>query len=595
MLHKVLIVVSRDDYREGAYELAEGLRQYGYSPSFCRADVPSAIMADKLLDQETTLSWYDGVVFMDDGGDLKSAVALAKRAWAGELVVAGRRRGLWALHKAGLLGEGVVCSGMPREFYRKGSKQAKSKSVRSDKLVTSMSQEVGEFVIMCLDALGGKIKKVVRSSNSKKATEFIDNKVECAKWLSETCSAEFEVVDGLTADMASVAARLMLDGSRYIRFAERGRAPFCVMGRGNKAIVSFKLGDRAVHKIMTADQIADMFSGEKFMIQDSLGGSHIGDLAFESYIVMAKGPNGWEKSASFARGGIAVPGDVFCSLEPALDAMYPGESEARMTSVLAAAEAACITLQAALDDEGFERLGVSVVFDGEQANVVDVDHGDTSNIVLQDGRVCQIAKKVGKLVVAQVAADMGLHRRLLERELANEGVWLQPDGKVAIERRNTIIKLAIEDAISELVMDSEMATQREAEEKKSGKPGRAKLLARRSRHKLNLARDLAKMLALSPTKTASSLYPSGVQGWHANLDLPMFERVIPLNQNADNLKDRDKAISELPRYGPEYKRTSPDDQYGMYYVYYEPANDPFKFDDRDSEDPYKRRTQLEIC
>jgi hypothetical protein len=54
----------------------------------------------------------------------------------------------------------------------------------------------------------------------------------------------------------------------------------------------------------------------------------------------------------------------------------------------------------------------------------------------------------------------------------------------------------------------------------------------------------------------------------------MHERVFPWQEGDDWLADRDKAISDLPRYNPEYAKTNPNDSEGFYYVWEEERREP---------------------
>ena len=80
-----------------------------------------------------------------------------------------------------------------------------------------------------------------------------------------------------------------------------------------------------------------------------------------------------------------------------------------------------------------------------------------------------------------------------------------------------------------------------------------------------------------------------ISGPWANLDLPMSERVWEYDEGEEEyFGDREDAIRKQPRYNPENNKS------GYYYVWFEKNNDPYSWDTRDDESPYKSNTYLSV-
>jgi len=79
-----------------------------------------------------------------------------------------------------------------------------------------------------------------------------------------------------------------------------------------------------------------------------------------------------------------------------------------------------------------------------------------------------------------------------------------------------------------------------------------------------------------------------VSGPWSNLDLPMKERVWEWSEEEQEEGLREKAKKEQPRYNPEYNKE------GFYFVWQDYSRDPYRFEDRDEDSPYKGRNQLAI-
>jgi len=166
MPHKVLLVACWDPAREPLYALTEILKSNGYSCENTHADTEgdSEIKIDRVLDAGVSLSDYISVVFFDDGGDEKASIKLAKKALESEVPLGGfSLSGCGILFKAGAFKDAYVCDGLPKEFYKGVKSRVGSPSVRSDKIVTGNGEYIDGFGVVLVDALGGKVKRIVHS------------------------------------------------------------------------------------------------------------------------------------------------------------------------------------------------------------------------------------------------------------------------------------------------------------------------------------------------------------------------------------------------------------------------------------------------
>jgi len=172
--NKVLVVASLEGSRVPAYALLRGLSECGYSGELCCAEGEDGkpvgkIIPGEILSSEVECDPFAGVVFMDDGGDPKAAVSLAKRADKADGAVAGYGSGCTVLSEAGLLKGRFVPAGLPEEIS-KGSKRVKSPAVKSDNIVACSGGCVDGFVLLVVDALGGEIKRTVTSGKETVAS-----------------------------------------------------------------------------------------------------------------------------------------------------------------------------------------------------------------------------------------------------------------------------------------------------------------------------------------------------------------------------------------------------------------------------------------
>ena len=87
-----------------------------------------------------------------------------------------------------------------------------------------------------------------------------------------------------------------------------------------------------------------------------------------------------------------------------------------------------------------------------------------------------------------------------------------------------------------------------------------------------------------------------ISGPWANLDLPMKERVWEFDSEEEEYFDtREKQRKEQVRYNPEYLGAgSSATQQGFFYIWQDRNRDPYLFQNRESDSPYKSRLLMNI-
>jgi len=526
---KIIIVASGDDCRDAAYVIVRGLKEYGHDPLiYCSPDAKTKIKPDIPLGKETSIDGFGGIVILDDGGDPKSCAMLVKKANDGELAIGGLGKGCLMMSSCGVLKDHYVCSGLPDEAYEEGVTRIDSPSARSDMIVTCADVGMAEgFLSLFIDAIGGKAKRVVTGKDP-----LAPNSPEAVLLASRPLA---EIIGG---------------------------------------VVDF---------------------------EDSDGGTRI---------AAKRTPSGWKIEAE----GV----------------------------VRDAVEATCVAFQSALSDiDGVNGINVRVTLRDDRPTINGID----------------VLEPAAPGPEQRHEDDPRMTKMIVEREMANEGMWIQPDGKLAILTKGKFQRLEPTDALRELRSQALAAIEKEIQAEHRGKDDlstrRARRVARRARHRFvlafellgkpgepcglahsrfevvdqkptffslpnsdsrksameasNHARSTGSMVYLvadgnvmeigpndvmfefdGPISRKADLYPSGVSGPWANLDVPMFERVFEYDEGDDWLKDREKAISDQPRYNPEY------DSYGFYLKFLEPRNVPYDWAKRYEEGSYPMRNILNI-
>jgi len=164
---RVLLVVRSDSPTKEAYRIIRLLKENGYSVDICSSKLEQSktekIKSDFVLDDSLSAKQYEGVVFLDDGGDEKECIRLAKEADKLNIAVGGYGMGAVALEEAGLLEKKQVSSMLP--FKPSKAELIDAPAVRCQNVVTSAEGCAEGFAVVFVDALGGEIKKIVKGED----------------------------------------------------------------------------------------------------------------------------------------------------------------------------------------------------------------------------------------------------------------------------------------------------------------------------------------------------------------------------------------------------------------------------------------------
>jgi hypothetical protein len=500
MSKKVLVVAMREASREPAYITSKVLSENGYSTATCNAEHESAIHPDVTLSKDTSLDGYEGLIFIDDGGDADAAIALAKKAESDTAIGGLSPDGCLILSAAGKFKDHHVCAGLPKEAYDGAEEQVDAPSVRSDNLVTGVGDCANGFAFLMVDALGGKVKRIVESEEAEEvvvADEEFSEKV-------------VEAIRNLKGKKAS--ARDMFRRGAVHQFGEK-----TVFGRGDIALAS---KDGEEYEIITpegTDSVAERVS-----------------------VRVVRGNDGWQLSG------------------PSRHASY--DELAIDTAIVAQAMAE--------DPEGMDELEVVMLADDSGPDVQSVSKIPCNNHGEKD------------------------RHYYLERDLGAEGIFLQPDGGVAIKLPSGTKKLGAEDALefmAKAILESSSREMDDIERNGSPDPWNDRS-SRRHRHVLRCLIGLLSDIGaiswpMSETvrtaavgKFADKGYSVGGANFGLSTDnLDITTRVYPYKEEEDYLNDKDKFVKNLGRYNPEYINTPDPTTWGVYYVWDEQRRDPYSW------------------
>lgn len=177
----------------------------------------------------------------------------------------------------------------------------------------------------------------------------------------------------------------------------------------------------------------------------------------------------------------------------------------------------------------------------------------------------------------------------LERELANEGVYIQPDGMVHISSHPRGRTLSSDDAVEELRKLALESIEEEIKEEKCGcvDPWTS-LCSRRYRHVLRCLIGLLTLLGMKPRYKFAAQSIGGPNFGTAVSDMDIRARVWPYFEDEGWMEDRQKKNEDQTRYNPEYigQKESNQNSYGVYYVWDEPRRSPYLWKDRMTEGVY---------
>lgn len=485
---------------------------------------------------------------------------------------------------------------------------------------TSIGIEDSIEAVAALERLGS------RNVNSSEAMRLCADKAALGRVLGDSLRhGNPRAFDGRTA---GEAARLLSSpGVRWVkpRTSSLGRGVMRVRSAGGTVVVSRRRrGAGPVHEIVPANGLAALlrraYAHLDFVVQDEVGHAGVGDKTFELRFVMRRAAGGWKPSAEIARFGrlLSNPADRqglgprASAAAGAMSVAFPDGWEAMLADAREMARAACVLVQSSLSSpDGVGELAVDVTFDGAEPGVIEIN--SVPDLTFADeaaaggASLSALAMAVGREASAQLTLQFlddedargdvadplaensrdPLHGRLVLRELGHQGIWPQPDGRIAVGRE----VMGVDEALKRLRDEAIEAVEHQIEcERRPEEPRcrRAGAIARRARHRLLLL-DEWHFLTRGDIRTAAYnySYDTGVAGPFSHLDVPMFERVFEWDEHDDYLRDREKAISDLPRYNPEYTEN------GFYYIWWEPRREPYEWKRRLTDGTYPHRSILQ--
>jgi hypothetical protein len=367
-------------------------------------------------------------------------------------------------------------------------------------------------------------------------------------------------------------------GGRRIRRLVSGIKEVVVRDRGDRYLVShdrqnFLAGEDDVKKLVEAK-----FGGRDVMVEQDVRRARLGDSTYSFEWIMVRTDDGWVPCLKLAASDDEVhfAPDVIRLIFPD----DPGDMEDKFDEM--ASMVAMVIQSLVTNPEDLGEMSIVMVTDDDQVLVRGVSPVTSMRL---PSRICErrVASSFGTVIdKARTCrrhphADDPNHVYVVERELANEGIWLQPNGEIIVDghdgpHRTRDIQELITDLKYEAIqsLEREMELQDDDDQSAKEMAGRK---SRRTRHRLRMAFEMEFMLVAKRKKLAGT-YHSSVAGPYSNLEMSMHERVFPWQEGDDWLADRDKAISDLPRYNPEYEKMNPNDSEGFYYVWEEERREP---------------------
>jgi hypothetical protein len=267
------------------------------------------------------------------------------------------------------------------------------------------------------------------------------------------------------------------------------------------------------------------------------------DVVADHYIKMTRTASGWEPTDAVSVSGELTPREI------------------------RQAEMACVAIQSGLaNPSGANQFEVGI----------------------SGGRVAQLAAPPSGAVVGNEFTKKQEHKLLVEREMAQEGIFIQPDGRLAIRNAGGTQVYSPQQALGVLQQEvvEAAASQLDVSNADLDENERARKVSSRAKHRLKLVEDFAEVPKSQKHDFGkiAGIYPSTVQGPYSNIDLPMSERVWRYEDGQDELDDDDSKIRDQERYNPET------DEDGFYYVWSDPSLEPTSWQQVEQGDtPYKIR------
>lgn len=447
--------------------------------------------------------------------------------------------------------------------------------------------------------------------NSSESIGLASDKMATAELLDPICSQGNPVrYDDSTID--SAVEYLLSNGVRWAKpiNASLGKGVVRVQGRGQTAIISKRFGGKPVHKIVEKNDLTKMlrsnFNREAFMVQDDLGGIHIGDKTFEIRFVMRRLESGWKPSCEISRCGLLISnpnidagsGLHACSAQQAIKTAFPNSWQDKLPAARSKAMEACIAFQSGLKDpDGVNELGIDITFDNDQPNVIEInsvpdltfidraamskkhflslaEHLGTAPLGYDDVPDSDIANSRGDMSgILGHRLDNDKYRGALLREMAHEGMWPQPDGTIVARERERIERMSLRDIVHILKAELRHAAKKvnDIDESDRLEAKRAATIFLRARHRFRLIREWRRWedeyrslfkkadYAFNFTGDEYSYGDGTVPGPYSNVRVPL--RVWTWQDGDDQLEDTgqidEETIKNLSRYNPESR-------YGFY-------------------------------
>lgn len=406
-----------------------------------------------------------------------------------------------------------------------------------------------------------------RGLNSAKAIAELDSRT-CRDAIEAFAPKRVPYGTGLLGMAGGKRGRRLVSGLKEIVVRDRGDRYLVSHARQN-----FLAGEEEVKKLVEA-----RFGGREVLVEQDVRRAMLGDGTYNFEWLMARTGDGWVPCFKFA-----VSDDEVHSAQDVIRIIFPDDPDGMENKLDEMASMVAMVIQSLVTNP--EDLGeVSVVMVTDDDQVLAREANPTTSMRLPS-RMCE--KRVAffsgtgfdnaRTCRRHPHADDPNHVYVVERELANEGIWLQPNGEIIVDGCDGPYRTR---DLQELITDLKYEAIRALEKELELQDGDGQLVkdmssrkSRRARHRLRMAFEMEFMLGTKRKKLAG-MYPSSVAGPYAHLDLSMHERVFPWQEGDDWLADRDKAISDLPRYNPEYEKKNPNDSEGFYYVWEEERRGP---------------------
>lgn len=443
-----------------------------------------------------------------------------------------------------------------------------------------------------------------KNVNSSEAIALATNKIATAHVLAEVCEQGYPCkYEGKNTLIA--ARELMSIGTRWAKPIDSslGEGVMRVVGHGQTAIITKRIAGEPVHKIVTLEGLNKVlvanFHRAPFMVQEDLGSIEIGGKNFELRFIMRRGRSGWSASCRIARAGTFISNPNFssggikifaCSGAQALKMAFPNNWEAIYKSFEDKARDACIAFQSSLHDpNGVNELGIDMTLRDSKPTVIEinsipdltfVDHAANSSdsvIALAQSvgleiEVCEVPSKeidesrsgIAEIVKSRLF-DLN-YKHALSMELADQNIWKQPSGRIAILDGEELTTYSFDEAMDKLLDEAKTAADYAQQVESDGnnlKLYRALQIAHRAIHRVYLLKELYFMLTAKKYLFKKADYGNEGSGPH------MPSTIVPTEQILEQLEnDQEDWLTEikkkLPRRPDEYHTNSQPGKYVGY-------------------------------